>query len=176
MAGADVHRKPLIGVPDRGAYIRYYQRLEAAGCGPTIVTVTGEQIWIEKCETLRHWVDERAVDGRLPDDLRRDMGRELRELLERVHNLGFCHRDIHIRNVVLRDGAPLLVDPKYAIEHHGRPCYDLAGPESSGGAVPPQHLAQAANRNHRGVWWENADPLSEALASTFGLLADLCET
>jgi tRNA A-37 threonylcarbamoyl transferase component Bud32 len=54
------------------------------------------------------------------------MGRELLKLLERVHELGFCHRDIHIRNLVVRDGAPLLADPKYAIEHRGRPCYDLA--------------------------------------------------
>ncbi|MGA2471533.1 MAG: lipopolysaccharide kinase InaA family protein [Solirubrobacteraceae bacterium] len=176
MAESDVHCKALSGVPNRGAYISYYERLEASGCGPRIATVTDEQICIEKCETLRHWVDERAVDGRLPNELRRAMGRELRELLERVHDLGFCHRDIHVRNFVVRNGAPLLVDPKYAIEHRGRRCYDLAGPGASGVAIPLQHLAQAGNRNDHGVWWENADPLSEALTSTFGPLAELGET
>jgi hypothetical protein len=173
VTASDVHCKALNLVPNRGAYVSYYQRLEAGGCGPRVVTVTDEQICLQKYETLRYWVDERAVDGLLPTDLRRAMGCELRALLERVHELGFCHRDTHIRNFVVRDGAPLLVDPKYAVEHRGRPCYDLAGPERSGLEIAPEHLTQVGNRNHGGVWWENADPLCEALISIFGPLAEL---
>lgn len=40
-----------------------------------IVEVTDHHICVEKHETLRHWVDERLVDGRLPDEPRRAMGR-----------------------------------------------------------------------------------------------------
>lgn len=173
VTGTDLHCKALNLVPSPARYVSYCQRLEAAGCGPTIVTVTGSQICLQKYETLRHWVDERTVEGLLPNDLRRGMGHELLGLLERIHELGFCHRDIHIRNFVVRDDAPLLVDPKYAIEHRGRPCYDLAGPNTCGVEIPEWHLSQTRNRNHEGVWWENADPLSEALTSTFGSPADL---
>jgi hypothetical protein len=170
---SDVHCKALSQVPNRDAYVSCYQRLEDGGCGQTIVTVTDERICLQKYETLRHWVDQRAIDGRLPRAVRLAMGHALRELLERVHGLGFCHGDIHIGNFVVRDGAPLLVDPKYAIEHCGRPCYDLAGPEGSGVEIASEHVSQTDNRNHDGVWWENADPLSEALISTFGPVADV---
>jgi hypothetical protein len=112
MENPDLHCKCLGLVPDPRAYVAYYQRLDASGLGPRIVKITGDRICVQKHETLRHWVDERLVDGRLPDEPRRAMGRKLIDLLEKVHELGFCHRDTHVRNFVVREGAPLNVDPK----------------------------------------------------------------
>jgi hypothetical protein len=166
------HCKRLDLVPDRVAYVGYYQRLQASGLGPRIVAVTGGKVCLQKLERLPDWVDARSVDGRLPDEPRRAMGLALIELLEKVHELGLCHRDTHIRNFVVRAGAPLLVDPKYAIESRGRSCYDLKGPEESGVEIAREHLRQA-NVNQHGVWWEDADPISESLTSTFGTLAEL---
>ena len=112
MKAPDVHCKDLGVVPDPAAYVDYYQRLDAIGLGPRILLITDEQIRLEKLESLRDWVDARSVNGRLLDEPRRAMGRALVELLENVHELGFCHRDTHIRNFVVRKGAPLIVDPE----------------------------------------------------------------
>jgi hypothetical protein len=172
MNDPDVHCKRLDLVPNRASYVEHYRLLEAAGLGPRILEVTTDQIRLEKLERLRDWVTARSIHGRLPDAARRTLGLALVELLQSVHELGFCHRDTHIRNFVVRNGAPLVVDPKYAIESRGRSCYDLEGPGEGRVGIAREHQRQA-NRNHRGVWWENADPIGEALASTFGTVAEL---
>jgi aminoglycoside/choline kinase family phosphotransferase len=172
MNDPNVHCKCLNVVPDRDAYVEYYRRLEAARLGPTIVAVTTDRIRLERLETLREWITARSIDGHLPAAPRRLMSLAIVELLETVHELGFCHRDTHVRNFVVRDDAPLLVDPKYAIASRGRSCYDLEGPGDGRIEIAHEHRCQA-NRNRCGVWWENADPISEALASTFGSVAEL---
>jgi hypothetical protein len=150
MNDPDVHCKSLDLVPDRIAYVEYYRQLEAAGLGPRVAAVTTDRICLEKLEGLRDWVTSHSIDGRLPDAARRTMGLALVELLESVHELGFCHRDTHIRNFVVRDGAPLLVDPKYAVESRGGSCYDLEGPGDGRVQIACEHRCQA-NRNHCGV-------------------------
>lgn len=172
MNDPDVHCKRLDLVPDREAYVGYYRRLESSGLGPRIVSIDDGAIYLEKLHPLRAWVDAHSVDGRLSDEVRQAMGSALILLLEKVHKLGFCHRDAHIRNFVVRGDAPLLVDPKYATQSPVSSCYDLLGPEESGIEIPPEHCCQP-NPNQQGVWWENADPISETLTSTFGTLAEL---
>jgi hypothetical protein len=54
-----------------------------------------------------------------------------------------------------------------------RPCYDRVEPKRSGVEIAREHLWQKDNLNQYGVWWNNADPISEALVSTFGSVAEL---
>ena len=149
-------------------FLDYYGRLAANHLAPEIIGTTEDVLRIRKCQTLRQWVDARPA----PEEVQA-MGIKVVELLEHVHELGFCHRDAHIRNFVVHAGSPLIVDPKHATNsERNKPCYDVYGPDRSEVAIAPAHTNQT-NRNRLGVWWENADPLSEALASTFGTVAEL---
>jgi hypothetical protein len=69
-------------------------------------------------------------------------------LLKRVHQAGIAHRDVHLRNVVLKNGQPLLIDWFTAMYHQGGLSYDLFG-EASGLPRPDGHLDfQSWNTNN----------------------------
>lgn len=61
--------------------------------------------------------------------------RALARLIGDLHRRGISHRDIHLDNIVVRGGEPLLIDWETAID---RPGYDLFGPDS-GVPVPDIH-------------------------------------
>jgi hypothetical protein len=92
----------------------------------------------------------------------------LLDLLGLVHFVGVCHRDTHVRNFVLDDGRPLIIDPKYAVKSNPQqPCYDLHGPTVSRVPVPDAHLNQG-NQNRLGVWWDAPCPHEDVLGRRFG--------
>lgn len=51
----------------------------------------------------------------------------LKALILRLFAEGVHHRDVHLRNIVLRDGQPLLIDWYTAIDHPSPVSYDLYG-------------------------------------------------
>ncbi len=81
---------------------------------------------------------------------------------------------MHVENVVLLDGAPLLIDTALATESDPvRPCYDLYGPGPSGVDVPPDHYDYPPNRE--GVWWDCTaivPTLKDALGDLATVLGD----
>jgi len=103
------------------------------------------------------------------------MGGRLYRRLKELHQNGMCHRDMHVGNVVLLDGTPLLIDPALATESDpSRPCYDLYGPQLSGVAVPADHYDYPPNRG--GVWWDctaEVPLLKDAIGSLAAVIAAL---
>jgi hypothetical protein len=98
------------------------------------------------------------------------MGLRVLRRIKELHGHGVCHRDLHVGNIVVRDGVPLFIDTEFAIERHpGKPCYDLFGPDS-GVSVPERHAHQQ-NANRNGVWWDADNHEVETLGRAFGPLA-----
>src|SRR5581483_5458517 len=96
----------------------------------------------QKYPTLVDWLSSNPTETEL-----KTMRRRLLAFLKKVHReAGICHRDTHIRNFVLKEERPLLIDPTLAIESdRDRPCYDLVGPGPSGVAIPLEHACQGNN-------------------------------
>lgn len=70
-----------------------------------------------------------------------------------MHRAGVCHRDLHHLNVMLCSGAPLVIDPEWAIDvDPAVRCYDLYGP----GEVPllEAHKAYGGTLGAYGIWWD----------------------
>lgn len=63
----------------------------------------------------------------------------LYRLLSELGAAGVHHRDVHLRNIVIVDGAPRLIDWVTAVEAPGRVSYDLYG-EAAGIERPPGHV------------------------------------
>jgi hypothetical protein len=155
--------KDLTCLPNRGQFVVVYSRLAEAGLAPAVLDVTDTTMFIRRHVPLLDWLNA----GPAADSMR-EMGSRFLDLLDRVHSVGVCHRDTHIRNFVLDDGIPLIIDPKYVIESNPQqPCYDLHGPDVSGVPVPDQHLSQD-NNNRFGVWWDAPFPHEDVLGRRFG--------
>lgn len=138
----------------------YYEKLSAIGAAPRVVKVTADAIITVKHLLLTDWLDNDP-----PQADKAQMAEQIRDLLQRVHqDARLCHRDVHIRNIVLTDGdGPLLIDPSYCTPAHNGFCYDLYGSERSGVAIPEIHLAQG----HNGIWW-GSNQAHDSLLSAFG--------
>jgi streptomycin 6-kinase len=144
-----VHVRP-IGDDEAGRrFVDYYERLSAKGLSPVILSKTLTTLESERHEVLSEWLRRNAA----PDERAR-MAARIRVLLEQVHELGFCHRDVHVDNIVVNEGGePLLIDPALATESDASdPCYDLVGPRESHVPVPPEHADQSGHEE--GVWWD----------------------
>jgi hypothetical protein len=105
-------------------FVEYYAAWSALGLAPVIVAVSADALISEKHETLQEWLD------RHPRGPERDtMGRCLRARVVELHSHGYCHRDLHRDNVLIRhDGVPLFIDPAFAVAADPEaPCYDLVG-------------------------------------------------
>lgn len=61
------------------------------------------------------------------------------DLLRRLSKRGIHHRDVHLRNIVLKDGRPLLIDWYTAVCAPSCVSYDLYG-EESGLSKPAGHI------------------------------------
>lgn len=86
--------------------------------GPDLVTKRYKTAW----ETPQ-WRDPQAIV----------------DLLTKVHEAGIAHRDVHLRNIVIVDGKPRLIDWFTAMYHEGGVSYDLHG-EPAGLERPLGHL------------------------------------
>lgn len=73
------------------------------------------------------------------------------ELLRAVHEHGVHHRDVHLRNIVLREGKPILIDWFTAMECQQAISYDLYG-EGSLLPKPERHLDYQS--------WDTPNPFS----------------
>jgi tRNA A-37 threonylcarbamoyl transferase component Bud32 len=160
---ADVWQKDLTRVPSRDRFVVVYSRLAEVGLAPAVLDVTDTTLSIRRHEPMLDWIDTAP-----PTSSMREMGGRLLDLLERVHAVGVCHRDTHVRNFVIDGGMPLIIDPKYAVESNPQQlCYDVHGPEASGVPVPDVHLNQG-NENRFGVWWDAPYPHEDVLGRRFG--------
>jgi hypothetical protein len=157
-------------IPQGDAGVRfghYYRRFSDLGFAPTIVSMTDSEIVTVRHQTLREWLNAGPSQAE-----RHEMRRVLVKRIEEMHSHGICHRDLHVENVVLRDGLPLFVDPAFATDcDPRRPCYDLVGPGPSGVPVPPEHAGQP-NENQNGVWWDSTGPVP-TLGQEFGPLGEV---
>lgn len=159
----DAWPKDLTSVPDREQFVVVYSRLAEAGLAPAVLDATATTLFIRRYVPLLNWLNTEPPAGAM-----REMGSRLLDLLGRVHSAGVCHRDTHVRNFVLDDGMPLIIDPKYAVESNPQqPCYDVHGPDASGVPVPDEHLNQG-NDNRVGVWWNAPYPHEDVLGRRFG--------
>lgn len=162
----EIHHRDLLREPDRNKFLRHYQLLSDLGFAPEILDSTGDGLVTRKYPTLEAWLWSHPSETEM-----KTMRRRLLTFLKKVHReVGICHRDTHIRNFVLEEDRPLLIDPTLAIESdRDRPCYDLVGPAPSGVAIPAVHAAQP-NNNCLGVWWDAPEPFEQTLGSVFGRL------
>jgi serine/threonine protein kinase len=145
-----------------GRTAEYYQLLADAGLAPKIIRVTEREIEAVKHTTLVDWLSAKPSE-----DEYEVMKNALFRLLRAAHATGICHRDVHIRNIVVGDdGRPLLIDPALAAPSVNAHCYDLEGPELSGVPVPDEHVRQRGD-NACGVWW--GSPVKyDSLGEKFG--------
>lgn len=127
--------------------------------------VTADEIVTVKHPLLTDWLGAKPSKEDLDA-----MAVRIRELLLRVHKEAqFCHRDVHVRNIVLTEpGEPLLIDPALGTVTESELCYDLHGPGPSGVAIPGAHLPQGKD----GIWWGSQER-HDSLESAFGRWQDL---
>ena len=100
---------------------------------------------LERCDSFGEW-SRHATEAETAD-----MKSKVVTLIESIHALGVCHRDLHERNLVLWHGRPLVIDLELACAvDPAWSCYDLFGPSDSV-RVAEQHLEDGLAN---GVWWE----------------------
>jgi hypothetical protein len=157
-----VHERDLATHSSPADFVYYYRLLAGWHLAPAVVEVTDEVLRTELHPTLRQWWEA----GQSGTDLAA-MRVLLRTRIDELHSHGICHRDLHIDNVVLRDGLPLFIDPDFAIasDPHA-PCFDLYGPDASGVPAPHAHKAQGGAAA-QGVWW-HAPVLHRTFGHTLG--------
>jgi phosphotransferase family enzyme len=149
-------------------FVEYYAAWSALGLAPVIVAVSADALISEKHETLQEWLD------RHPRGPERDtMGRCLRARVVELHSHGYCHRDLHRDNVLIRhDGVPLFIDPAFAVAADPEaPCYDLVGGSRSGISVVPDHRLIPGLEN--GVYWDVETTAVRSLSADFRPQAEL---
>jgi hypothetical protein len=147
--------------------VHWYARLSEVDLAPEIVGEAENRLVVRCYEPLPDWYATHGAGARA------EMGVRLLARVEELHGYGVCHRDLHVGNVVVRDGVPLLIDTEFAIAADpAAPCYDLVGPDRSGVPVPQRH-AEQPNANRHGVWWDADNPEVTTLGRAFGLVADL---
>jgi Phosphotransferase enzyme family len=119
--------------------------------------------------TERHLALESWLDTHHAAEERQAMARRIHDLLRAVHEqMDFCHRDVHIGNIVVtEDERPLLIGPKWTAPSVNDHCYDLEGPNPSGVPIPEIQLNQGHPAD-KGVWWGSPVP-HRALSTPFGL-------
>lgn len=137
-------------------YKNHYMRMAEEDLVPKLISMDGEGLITEKCIPLISTIEN--ITGNSRDKLKECLINRIRKL----HALGICHRDLHIRNIVLRHYIPLFVDFELAIViDPSCLCYDLNGPVSKI-PVPDQHVMLGSEYEVTGEWWnaEHQDSLS----------------
>lgn len=153
------YKGPSYTVPFAGETAAKYKVLSELDLAPRIICVQDMMITTVCHPTLRDWLDQAQ-----PDDEMLVMAKHIRDVLRRVHtDAGMCHRDVHIDNIVLDNGQPLLIGPKWAAPTVNDHCYDLEGPDASGVGLPDLHK----DKPHNGVWWGSSER-TRSLLSVFG--------
>lgn len=77
---------------------------------------------------------------------------EMLALLDRIHNAGIAHRDVHVGNIVSTDNGPRLIDWEHALVGDIPAPFDLIGPEASGLPEPTPGWPT--------LWWAADHPWS----------------
>lgn len=155
---SEVHERRLVTHHPPTDFVHYYRLLASWDLAPKIIEATNDTLVTELHPTLHQWWDAGPTQDELDAMLKLLRGR-----IVELHSHGVCHRDLHIDNVVLRDGIPLFIDTDFAIAtDSNEPCFDLYGPDVSGVPAPAAHLRQHGNAA-KGVWWT-----APVLHNTFG--------
>lgn len=90
----------------------------------------------------------------------------LLELLQKLHEAGANHRDAVLSNVVIKDGAPLLIDWESATMQIGKISSDLYGAEMAG--VKPIVSDSSMDYGSNGIWW--GGPWDQCPGKYWGML------
>lgn len=164
--GGDVHRQPFRDEHARVQAHRYLPRLASAGLTPEILDLSAMAVATRRGRPFRDWWP------RADRTVLAVMRASILDLIESVHALGICHRDLHDGNLILdRDHRPLVIDLEWACDVDPRlPCYDLTGPTLEV-PIPDAHRRQVGTPYANGVWWGN--PLGSgyrSLGEIFGAL------
>lgn len=162
----EVHERSLTGLSAPADFVFQYRRLQNWDLAPIVVEATDDVLVTECHPTLFAWWEAGPSQQALTE-----MRILLRARISELHSHGICHRDIHIKNVVLRDGTPLFIDTEFVIATDpNAPCYDLYGPDVSGIPAPEAHRAMNGADKH-GVWW-HAPVLHNTLGHLLGPLPE----
>jgi RIO-like serine/threonine protein kinase len=150
--------------------LKYMQVLAENRVGPAIIEVTDRWVDIEKHKTMGEWL-EQASKSQISR-----MRSEILLAIRKVHSLGFCHRDLHLDNLLVGSSSePLIIDPEHAYPCNSTSkCYDLYGPSESV-PLPPAHVNVGGVIGTTGIWWgAEYDPRFGliSLAMLFGPLND----
>jgi hypothetical protein len=131
---------------------KYLPQMAHAGLSPELIELTDAWVRTLYGVPLNEWKQSATREALAA------MRPLVRELINGMHALGICHRDLHDRNVVIGPGdVPLAIDMEHACDAHPRgPCYDLVGPSS--GIPVPLHHARQGGVIAEGIWWGSGDP------------------
>lgn len=145
-----VHCRPFRDDLDRQRHHLLLPRLAEAGLAPQIIRMDDNERCLKECDRFEVWW--RSASPAELEELRASV----LELIEAIHALGVCHRDLHERNLVLDGGKPLVIDLELACEVNPEwRCYDLYGP-SELIPVAEQHVAvNDGLHSVHGVWWDS---------------------
>lgn len=103
-------------------------------------------------ELLDHDTNRLVIrTGKAADTLTDPPVDEVFDLLVRLQDAGYSHRDAHPANIISTDAGPKLIDWETATIGKG---YDLHGPDASGVPIPDIHTECGP------MWWASDDPSS----------------
>lgn len=147
----------ILKISPRGGDAEHYfwveaaalERLHGSGVTPELVSIREDDAFLAM-RLVRHtplmdWLVGRSADERV------EMRARLLDQLVKLHELGMCHRDLQLNNIVVGEqDIPLFVDLELATEHGGAiGSYDVFGP-CTGVAIPDVHPDIGLPD---GIWW-----------------------
>lgn len=148
----------------------YLKLLHGSGIGINVLSID-EDKFIIRMARYRPALDFIMKED-ISDEVRVDIGQQLLKKINQLHTeYGVCHRDIHIRNVVLdNSNEPYIIDWEFAMHvPPSGPCYDLHGPYT-GLPKPTPHRIQSSTET--GVWWDTPMMSVDSIGKYFGPLEE----
>ena len=148
--------------------LKYMEKAAALGVGPELCSWDKPSMTIEMyaATPVLSWFSSSPSSEEI-----REVGKNLLKAIVHLHSNGICHRDIHIRNLLIQDNdCPLIIDWEYAVDADPNgPCYDLIGPASNTPKPMPHRIRSSTET---GVWWDTPMTSVSPVAQYFGPLSE----